>query len=100
MIFFQWAVLPEGRQHRTVKALYDGAIRLCFSDALFHEVRSLLVRPELLRDSLPRSALIRSWRKPLSTRIGLRLSPGDLRYPVIRRMIIFSIWLSNRTRDT
>lgn len=47
MIFFQWAALPEHRQHGTVKALYDGSIRLCMSAALFEEVRDVLSRPEI-----------------------------------------------------
>lgn len=47
MIFFQWATLPEDRQHATIKALYDGTIRLCLSEALFSEVRDVLSRPEL-----------------------------------------------------
>jgi putative PIN family toxin of toxin-antitoxin system len=47
MIFFQWAALPEDRQHGTVKAIYDGSIRLCMSPALFEEVRDVLSRPEI-----------------------------------------------------
>ena len=47
MVFFQWAVLPEHRQHRTIKSLYDGQIRLCLSLALLTEVRDVLTRPEL-----------------------------------------------------
>lgn len=49
MIFFQWAVLPPDRQHRTIKALYDGLIRLCLSTASMQEVRNVLTRPELAR---------------------------------------------------
>ena len=48
MVFFQWAVLPEQRQHRTVKALYEGSIRLCLSPELLGEVRVVLTRPELV----------------------------------------------------
>lgn len=48
MVFFQWAVLPEHRQHRTVKALYDGSIRLCLSPELLNEIRDVLTRPELI----------------------------------------------------
>lgn len=47
MIFFQWAALPEDRQHRTVKALYDGSLRLCLSRELLDEVRDVLTRPEV-----------------------------------------------------
>jgi putative PIN family toxin of toxin-antitoxin system len=47
MIFFQWAALPNNRQHATVKALYDGSIRLCLSEALFDEVQEVLSRPEV-----------------------------------------------------
>ena len=47
MLFFQWAALPEERQHRTVKALYDGSIRLCLSPELIAEVTDVLSRPEL-----------------------------------------------------
>ena len=47
MIFYQWAVLPAGRQHGTVRALYDGRIRLCLSRDLVSEVRDLLARPNI-----------------------------------------------------
>ena len=47
MVFFQWAALGENRQHATIKALYDGSIRLCVSQALLEEVRDVLNRPEL-----------------------------------------------------
>jgi putative PIN family toxin of toxin-antitoxin system len=47
MIYFQWAALPEDRQHATVRALYDGSIRLCMSQALLDEVREVLNRPEV-----------------------------------------------------
>jgi putative PIN family toxin of toxin-antitoxin system len=47
MVFFQWAALPEDRQHATVKALYDGSVRLCMSGALLEEVRQVLSRPEI-----------------------------------------------------
>jgi putative PIN family toxin of toxin-antitoxin system len=47
MIFFQWAALPKERQHRTVKALYDGSIRLCLDAELLAEVTDVLNRPEL-----------------------------------------------------
>jgi putative PIN family toxin of toxin-antitoxin system len=45
MIFLQWAALPEGRHHATIRALYDGRIRLCVSRALLDEVRDVLTRP-------------------------------------------------------
>jgi len=47
MVFFQWAALPSDRQHATIKALYDGSIRLCLSPALLEEVQAILSRPEL-----------------------------------------------------
>jgi putative PIN family toxin of toxin-antitoxin system len=46
MIFFQWAVLPENRQHRTIRALYDQKLRLCLSGELLAEVHRVLTRPE------------------------------------------------------
>lgn len=49
MIFFQWAVLRENRQHRTVKLLYDGTARLCLSPLLMDEISDVLTRPELLQ---------------------------------------------------
>jgi putative PIN family toxin of toxin-antitoxin system len=47
MIFFQWAALPEDRQHATIRALYNGSVRLCVSKALLDEVRDVLSRPEI-----------------------------------------------------
>lgn len=47
MVFFQWAALPANRQHRSIKAIYDGAIRLCLSSELIEEVRDLLSRPNI-----------------------------------------------------
>jgi putative PIN family toxin of toxin-antitoxin system len=47
MIFFQWAALPKDRQHATVRALYDGSIRLCLSEELIDEVKDVLSRPEI-----------------------------------------------------
>jgi predicted nucleic acid-binding protein len=47
MVFLQWAALPADRQHGTVRALYDGAIRLCLSSELVAEVRDLLGRPNI-----------------------------------------------------
>jgi putative PIN family toxin of toxin-antitoxin system len=47
MVFFQWAALPEDRQHTTIRALYDGSVRLSMSRALFEEVRDVLSRPEV-----------------------------------------------------
>jgi putative PIN family toxin of toxin-antitoxin system len=47
MVFLQWAFLPADRQHGTIKALYEGAIRLCLSPALIDEVRDLLGRPNI-----------------------------------------------------
>jgi putative PIN family toxin of toxin-antitoxin system len=52
MVFFQWAALPADRQHGTVKALYDGRIRLCLSPRLIEEVRDLLSRPNIRAKSL------------------------------------------------
>jgi putative PIN family toxin of toxin-antitoxin system len=48
MIFLQWAALPEGRHHATIRALYDGTIRLCMSQALVDEVRDVLSRPSVV----------------------------------------------------
>ncbi len=48
MVFFQWAALAEHRQHATVKALYDGSVRLCMSRALLGEVQNVLSRPEII----------------------------------------------------
>ncbi|MGA2439996.1 MAG: PIN domain-containing protein [Tepidisphaeraceae bacterium] len=45
MVFLQWASLPAERQHDTIKALDEGAIRLCLSPKLVEEVRELLSRP-------------------------------------------------------
>ncbi len=47
MVFLQWAALPAERQHGTVRALYDGAIRLCLSPKLVEEIRDLLGRPNI-----------------------------------------------------
>ena len=47
MVFLQWASLPADRQHGTIKALYEGTIRLCLSPALIDEVRDLLGRPNI-----------------------------------------------------
>jgi predicted nucleic acid-binding protein len=47
MVFLQWACLPSDRQHGTVKALYEGIVRLCLSPALVEEVRDLLSRPNI-----------------------------------------------------
>jgi putative PIN family toxin of toxin-antitoxin system len=47
MVFFQWAALPSDRQHATIKALYDGSVRLCMSQALLDEIKDVLTRPEI-----------------------------------------------------
>ena len=47
MVFLQWAALPEGRQHGTIRAIYSGAIRLCVSQALLNEVQDVLSRPSV-----------------------------------------------------
>jgi putative PIN family toxin of toxin-antitoxin system len=47
MVFYQWAVLPEGRVHRTAHAVLDGAVRLCLSAELVSEVKDLLNRPAI-----------------------------------------------------
>ena len=51
MVFLQWAALPEGRHHATILALYDGAVRLYVSQALFDEVRDVLSRPDVVARS-------------------------------------------------
>jgi putative PIN family toxin of toxin-antitoxin system len=51
MVFLQWAALPEGRHHATIRALYDGTVRLCVSQALFDEVREVLSRPNVVARS-------------------------------------------------
>jgi putative PIN family toxin of toxin-antitoxin system len=48
MIFFQWAALPEDRQHATIRSIYDGTIKLCMSQELLDEVRDVLSRPEVV----------------------------------------------------
>jgi putative PIN family toxin of toxin-antitoxin system len=53
MVFVQWASLPAGRQHATIKALYDGSVRLCLSQDAIDEIRDVLPRPELAAQ-LPR----------------------------------------------
>jgi len=47
MVFYQWAVLPEGRLHGTGRAVVDGTVRLCISAELMSEVRDLLTRPAI-----------------------------------------------------
>src|SRR5271165_2887656 len=50
MVFFQWATLPPSqpqRQHATVTALTNHAVRLCLSAELVLEIKSVLLRPEL-----------------------------------------------------
>jgi putative PIN family toxin of toxin-antitoxin system len=47
MVYFQWAALPENRQHKTIQLLYQGKVRLCISDEQIREVRDLLFRSEL-----------------------------------------------------
>jgi hypothetical protein len=37
--------LPEGRHHATIRALYEGTIRVCVSQALLDEIRDVLSRP-------------------------------------------------------
>jgi putative PIN family toxin of toxin-antitoxin system len=51
MVFYQWAALPTDRQHGTVKALYEGKIRLCLSPKLLEEIRDLLSRPNIRAQS-------------------------------------------------
>ncbi len=51
MLFFQWAALPADRQHATIRAVYEGSVRLCISKELLDEVRDVLSRPELMRCS-------------------------------------------------
>lgn len=48
MVLLQWAALPEGRHHATIRALYDDTIRLCMSQALLDEVRDVLSRPRVV----------------------------------------------------
>ena len=52
MVFIQWASLPVGRQHATIKALCDGTVRLVMSQDALDEIRMVLNRPELT-DRLP-----------------------------------------------
>ena len=47
MVFLQWAALPAGRQHGTVKAIHDGRVRLCLSAKLLEEVTDLLSRSNI-----------------------------------------------------
>jgi predicted nucleic acid-binding protein len=51
MVFFQWASLPEGRQHGTAKAVLEGSVRLCLSLELLAEVKDLLTRPAIVARS-------------------------------------------------
>jgi putative PIN family toxin of toxin-antitoxin system len=48
MVFFQWATLPEGRQHATTKAVLNGSVQLCVSLELLAEVKDLLTRPAIV----------------------------------------------------
>ena len=51
MVFLQWAALPEGRHHATIRALYEGTVRLYVSHALFDEVREVLSRSDVVARS-------------------------------------------------
>ena len=51
MVILQWAALPEDRQHATIRALYEGTIRLCMSQAALDEVRDVLNRPGIVARS-------------------------------------------------
>jgi putative PIN family toxin of toxin-antitoxin system len=51
MIFLQWAALPQGRHHATIRAVYEGAVRLYLSQALLDEIRDVLSRPEVVARS-------------------------------------------------
>jgi putative PIN family toxin of toxin-antitoxin system len=51
MVFLQWAALPEGRNHATIRALYDGTVQLYVSQALFDEVHDVLSRPDVVARS-------------------------------------------------
>jgi predicted nucleic acid-binding protein len=53
MVFLSWAAMPADRKHATVRALYDGTVRLVMSQEAIDEVRDVLNRPEL-RARLPR----------------------------------------------
>ena len=48
MVFFQWAALPEGRQHGTAKAVLERSVQLCLSVDLLAEVKDLLTRPAIV----------------------------------------------------
>jgi len=48
MVFFQWAALPEGRQHGTAKAVLEGSVHLCLSLDLLSEIKDLLTRPAIV----------------------------------------------------
>jgi len=45
MVVFQWAALPPGREHATIRLLQSGQIRLCMSASLLGEIRGILSRP-------------------------------------------------------
>jgi putative PIN family toxin of toxin-antitoxin system len=51
MVFLQWAALPEGRHHGTIRALFDGTVELFMSQALLDEVRDVLSRPDVMARS-------------------------------------------------
>jgi putative PIN family toxin of toxin-antitoxin system len=47
MVFFQWAALPEGRQHGTLQAVLNGDIHLCLSPDALAEISDLITRPAI-----------------------------------------------------
>jgi len=47
MVVFQWAALPPGREHATIRLLQSGQIRLCMSASLLGEIRGILSRPAI-----------------------------------------------------
>jgi predicted nucleic acid-binding protein len=88
MVFFQWAALPAHRQHRSIKAIYDGTIRLCLSTELVEEVRDLLSRPNIRAKSpqltdervavvLAAAAKHADWFQHVPKLFTLRLHPDD-----------------------
>lgn len=51
MLFLQWAALPADRTHASIRAVLDGRVRLCMSQALLDEVKDVLSRPAVMARS-------------------------------------------------
>ncbi|HWB58271.1 MAG TPA: PIN domain-containing protein [Chthoniobacteraceae bacterium] len=88
MIFFQWAALPENRQHQTIKALYEGSIRLCLSPAHLTEIKDVLTRPEIMQKApnltpqrvenvLFEALALADWFDDVPVRFSLPAHPDD-----------------------